>query len=372
MPTDVLEIAQAEIGEEERRAVERVLSSGRLTQGPEVEAFETELAADCAGTRFAVALASGTAALELVISALEIGEGDEVITTPLTFAATANAIVKARATVRFVDVGDDLNLDPAAARAAITDRTRLLLPVHLYGLPADVDALLLADVPVVEDAAQAHLAALNGRRVGGLGLAGCFSFYGSKNMTTGEGGAVTTNNERLAEKIRMLRNQGMTGAYRYEAIGSNARMTDIAAAIGRVQLRRLPDWTSRRRTTARLYLEALEGIEGIVLPVVPAGSEPAWHVFTIRLLRGISRERVSADLGAAGIQARIYYPEILADVGPYKGHPLVVATGPLDRAREAAATVLSLPVHPRVTEADVERIAHCLIKAVARRRAEAS
>ena len=183
-----ISVAQPLIGDEERSAVDRVLCSGRLAQGAEVAAFEEELAADLSGTRHAVAVSSGTAALELALAALDVGAGDEVVTSPFTFAATVNAVIRSGATAVLVDVSDDFTLDPAAALDAVTPRTKLVLPVHLFGLCADVDALGRCALPVLEDAAQAHLATLGGNPAGSLGIAGCFSFYPTKNMTTGEGG----------------------------------------------------------------------------------------------------------------------------------------------------------------------------------------
>jgi perosamine synthetase len=368
MSQPVLEIAQSLMSVEERDAVDRVLMSGHLVQGAEVEAFERDLGDDLAETRYAVALASGTAALELSLSALGLGPGDEVVTTPFTFVATVSAVLKTGASVRFADIGLDLNLDPAAAAAALTERTKLVLPVHLYGIPADVDAMSGLGVPILEDAAQAHLASLRGRRVGRLGLAACFSFYASKNMTTGEGGALTTDDEGLADRVRVLRNQGMRGDHHYVVVGSNARMTDVSAAIGRVQLRRLPAWTARRRMTAELYLEALREVEGVNLPIVPEGAEPAWHLFTIRLDPGIDRDSVLATLNADGIRARVYYPQIVADAGPYREHPRIDASLPLDGARAAARTVVSLPVHPGIGKSEVERVAASLERAIARAR----
>lgn len=352
------------IGDEERQAVDRVLRSGRLVQGPEVEAFERELAERLTGTQHAVAVASGTAALDLSLSALGVGDGDEVVTTPFTFAATVSAALRSGATVRFADIGEDFVLDPAAAAEAMTERTAVILPVHLYGLPADTDALAELGPPVVEDAAQAHLASLRGRSVGGLGVAGCFSFYASKNMTTGEGGAVTTNHPELAERVRILRNQGMRGRYDFAAIGWNLRLTEMAAAIGRVQLRHLPERTAARRHVATLLAEALAGVEGVTLPVVPEGREHAWHQFTIRLDPAVDRDAVLAKLEADGIEARVYYPSIVPDLDAYRGHPRIDSSRPLDRARAAARTVLSLPVHPGVGEGDVARMAASLGAAV--------
>src|SRR6266545_2571935 len=326
------------MGDEERSGVDRVLRSGRLAQGPEVEAFERELAAGLAGTRHAIAVASGTAALDLSLLALDVGEGDEVVTTPLTFPATVNAILRTGATVRFAEIGEDFLLDPKAVAEAVTERTKLILAVHLYGLPCDTDGLAAAGRPVLEDAAQAHLATLRGRRVGSLGVAGCFSFYASKNMTTGEGGAVTTDDDEVAERVRVLRNQGQRGRYDFAAIGWNLRLTEVAAAIGRVQLHRLPEWTSARRRVASSLSEALGTID---------------------------RDAVVAKLEADGIEARVYYPQIVPDMDPYIGHPRIDAGQPLERARAAAKTALSLPCHPGIGEGDVQRMAASLRAAVA-------
>jgi perosamine synthetase len=362
---NTLDMGGPMMGDEERLAVDRVLRSGRLAQGPEVEAFERELATSLTGTRHAVAVASGTAALDLSLLALDVREGDEVITTPLTFPATVNAILRSGATVRFADIGEDYLLDPEVAEEAVTERTKLILAVHLYGLSCETDALAAAGRPVLEDAAQAHLASLGGRRVGSLGVAGCFSFYASKNMTTGEGGAVTTDDDEVAERVRVLRNQGQRGRYEFAAIGWNLRLTEVAASIGRAQLHRLPEWTSARRKVASSLSEAVGQIEGVILPVLPAGREHAWHRFTIRLDATIDRDAVAAKLEADGIEARVYYPQIVPDMDPYVGHPRIDAFRPLERARAAARTVLSLPCHPLIGDGDVERMAGSLRAAVA-------
>jgi dTDP-4-amino-4,6-dideoxygalactose transaminase len=357
-------IGSTSIGDEERVAVERVLRSGQLAQGDEVAAFEAEIARDLSATQRAVAVASGTAALELALQAIGIGPGDEVVTTPFTFAATASAVLRRGARVVFADVGDDLTLDPESVAAVATKRTRLIVPVHLYGLPADVDAL--GDIaPVLEDAAQAHLAELRGRRAGGLGVAGCFSFYASKNMTTGEGGAVTTNDTGLADRIAMLRNHGMAGRYEYLTVATNLRMTEMAAAIGRVQLQKLPRMTELRRRNAHLLTTALADLPSVRLPIVPPDRLHAWHQFTIRLDPSIDRGSVVEKMTANGVEARVYYPEILADAPAFRWHPCVDVSAPLDVARSAAKSVLSLPVHPGVSDVDVARIADALREAVA-------
>ncbi|MGA9161921.1 MAG: DegT/DnrJ/EryC1/StrS family aminotransferase, partial [Actinomycetota bacterium] len=246
----------------------------------------------------------------------------------------------------------------------LSDRTALIVAVHLYGLPCDVDTLAAFGLPVLEDAAQAHLASYRERRAGALGVAGCFSFYASKNMTTAEGGAVTTDEASLADRVKVMRNQGMRDHYDVTAIGWNLRMSEIAAAIGRVQLRRVPEWTRARRRVASMMLEALEGIDDVRLPTVPAEREPAWHRFTIRLGPFVDRDAVIDKLAADGIQARVHYPWIVPDLEPYSGHPRIDAGLPLDRARAAATSVLSLPSHPGIREGDAARIASSLRTAV--------
>jgi perosamine synthetase len=353
------------VGDEELAAVRRVLESGQLAQGPEVEAFEEELARDLTGAGEAVAVASGTAALELALEALGVSDGDEVVTTPFTFAATANAAIRRGARLRFADVDDDMLIDPKAVAALITDRTRAIIPVHLFGLAADVTRLGILGVPVVEDAAQAHGARLRDNAVGCLGEAGCFSFYPTKNMTTGEGGAVTTTDHSLAERIRILRNQGMKGRYEYLAVGTNRRMTDIQAAMGRVQLQKLAALTAGRRRVASWLNEALSGLDGLQLPREPNDRVHVYNQYTVLVAPEIERDRVVERLHAGGIGCAVYYPHVLADVDLYRDHPLVDSSAPLDRARDAARRVISLPVHPGVTERDVQAIATVLTKMTA-------
>lgn len=338
------------IGDAERAAVDRVLQSGMLAQGPEVAAFEEEFASVVSG-RHCVAVNSGTSALHLALLAAGIGPGDEVIVPSFTFAATANSVVLTGATPVFADIElDHFCLDPAAVEAAITARTRAIMPVHLYGHPAPMDRLSeLADrhdVMIIEDAAQAHAAALHGTPVGAFGVAAAFSFYPTKNMTSGEGGMVTTADTDLARRVRLLRNQGMEQRYRNEIVGFNTRMTDIHAAIGRVQLQRLAEWTSRRQANARA-LDA--GLRGVVTPKVAAGATHVYHQYTIRV-PGLDRDAFIEQLAARGVGAGVFYP--------VPNHELVslAAYAPahdLPRTRQAAAECLSLPVHPSLSDDDL-------------------
>src|SRR6202043_2589435 len=260
-------------GAEVEELVLSVLRSGHLAQGPMVERFEA-LCTAMAGTAHAIAVANGTVALDAALAVLDIGPGQEVITSPFTFAATINAILRSGASVRFADIGDDFTIDPASVAALITPATAAILPVHLYGLPADMRPLMsLAaahGLAIVEDAAQAHAADVDGRPAGNFGL-GCFSFYATKNVTSGEGGCVTTDDGTLAERVRVLRNQGMRGRYDYSIIGQNWRMTDVAAAIAIPQMEHLGSINASRRANAAVLTSLLAGNTAIETPGVPAG-----------------------------------------------------------------------------------------------------
>jgi len=342
------------IGPEERAAVDRVLASGLLAQGPEVAAFETEFA-PYVGERPCVAVSSGTSALLLGLLAIGIGPGDEVIVPSFSFAATANAVALTGARPVFVDIEPrHFCLDPAAVRAAITPRTAAIVPVHLFGHPANMDALSAAaarhGLALVEDAAQAHLASWRGRPVGTFGAVAAFSFYPTKNMTCGEGGMVVCADDAVARRVRLLRNQGMETRYANEVVGYNARMTDLHAAIGRVQLRRLPGWTAVRRANAASLTGSLREPalrDGIQLPAVARSAAPVWHQYTVR---SPHRDELLAGLSAAGVQANVYYPT------PIHRLPAYDLDLELPRTAAACREVLSLPVHPALSSTDLEQI----------------
>lgn len=343
---------------EERAAVDRVLRSGMLAGGPEVAAFEDEFAA-YVGTEHAVAVGSGTAALLVGLMALGIGPGDEVVVPSFTFAATANVVRICGADPVFVDIDPATYcMDPAAAAAALTARTAAVVPVHLYGHPADLAALQqLADrhgLAVIEDAAQAHGAAHQGRNVGSWGSFGAFSFYPTKNMTTGEGGMITTNDAHLAEKARWIRNQGMSVRYQHEVIGLNERMTAVEGAIGRVQLRRLPDWTKARQENAAFYDVALDDAYG--LPVVSRGATHVYHQYTIRCH---DRPAVIEALERAGIGHGIYYP-----VGTHLQKPYAASAPSLPVTERISREVVSIPVRPDLTPEERDRVVSVLNAAV--------
>lgn len=338
------------IGEDERKAVDAVLASGGLAQGPQVAAFEDEFAAVVDGRR-CVAVNSGTSALHMALIALGIGPGDEVIVPSFTFAATANAVSLAGATPVFVDI--DLHtfcMDPAAAEAAITERTRAIMPVHLYGHPADMDRLSEIarrhDLKILEDAAQAHAARWDGVPVGALGDAAAFSFYPTKNMTSGEGGMVTTASDEVARTVQLLRNQGMEKRYHNELVGFNTRMSDIHAAIGRVQLQKLAGWTKQRQENAHFLTENLRGV---VTPHVDERAEHVYHQYTIRVPRD-ARDHFVERLAQRGVGSGVYYPV------PVHALPSFGLDLDLPVTARVTQEVISLPVHPSLSLQDLETI----------------
>ncbi|MDR2372500.1 MAG: DegT/DnrJ/EryC1/StrS family aminotransferase [Bifidobacteriaceae bacterium] len=355
MSEEFIPAAKPIIGDEERAAVDRVLRGGMIAQGPEVAAFEREFADALVGGRECVAVSSGTAGLHLGLLAAGIGPGDEVIVPSFTFAATANSVALTGARPVFADIDPDyFCLDPASVEAAVTGRTKAIMPVHLYGQPADMAALgVIAErhgLALFEDAAQAHAAHFQGRPVGAFGAFAMFSLYPTKNMTSGEGGMVACATAGLARGVRLLRNQGMEKQYANEVIGLNERMTDIHAAIGREQLRKLAGWTAQRQANAA-FLDA--NLEGVVTPPVRPGSTHVYHQYTIRV--GEDRDGLVRALREEHrIGSGVYYPipnHQLSSLAKY-------APGlELPETARAAAEVVSLPVHPSLGQADLERIA---------------
>lgn len=342
--------ARPEIGEDERAAVDRVLRSGMLAQGPEVAAFESEFAAIVDGRR-CIAVNSGTSALHLAFLAAGVGPGVEVIVPSFSFAATANAVALAGATPVFVDIETDyFSIDPAAVEAAITPRTKAIMPVHLYGHPSNMVALTaIAEkhgLQIFEDAAQAHAASVDGVPVGAWGVAGSFSFYPTKNMMSGEGGMITTSSEEVERQARMLRNQGMERRYENEVIGFNMRMTDIHAAIGRVQLGKLAGWTAKRQANAAFLNENLNGV---ITPPTAPGAVHVYHQYTIRVVDH-NRDAFAEELSNRGVASGVYYPT------PIHRLPSFGLDLDLPATEQAAKEVLSLPVYPSLTDRELETI----------------
>jgi len=343
----VIPISKPLMGEEEKAAVAAVLNSGHLAQGDVVAEFERRFAAYIDST-FAVALSNGTSALHLTLLALGLRPGDEVITTPLSFIATASAIDLAGATPVFVDVDEKtFCLDPNLVEAAITKQTRVILPVSLYGQPADMPALAsIADmrgIALLEDASQAHGAMSGFKMSGTWGMGGTFSFYATKNMTTGEGGMLTTPDSVLATRVRLLRSHGERKRYRSEAVGFNARMTDIQAAIGLAQLAKLARFTSRRIEIAKIYNAELH----VPVPFVKKYNLHVYHQYVIRVPH---RDRFAKRLLALGVQTGIHYPIPLHRQPPFEHYEHFPVT------EQLCDEILSIPVHPGLSDADVSTV----------------
>lgn len=335
----------------------RAVQSAAFVGGPEVAAFETEFAA-FSGSPGAVAVNSGTDALRFAYTALGVQPGDEVVTVPNTFIATTEALTQAGATLRFVDVADGtLTMDPAAAAAAIGPRTVGIVPVHLYGQPADMEPLLALarsrGLWVVEDAAQAHGATYRGQPAGTLGDLAAFSFYPGKNLgACGEAGAVVGRDSDRLEAVRRLREHGQSRKYYHETEGYNGRMDAIQAAFLRVKLRHLPAWNEARRRVAQWYREALMDVTEIVLPVEASYATHVWHLFVIQAVR---RDALQAHLGAHGVGTGLHYPLPLHLQNAYRH--LGLGRGAFPVTERAADRILSLPMYPELTEAQVGHVA---------------
>ncbi|HVX21082.1 MAG TPA: DegT/DnrJ/EryC1/StrS family aminotransferase [Acidimicrobiales bacterium] len=361
----MIRLTDVRLDAEAERLVLEVIRSGRLAQGPMVAEFERQFAEIC-GVAHAVAVSSGTTALVAAVQALDLRPGDEVVTTPFTFVATLNAILEAGAVARLVDIEPGtFTINPDRVAEAIGPSTRAIMPVHLYGLPADMPRLSElageAGISLIEDAAQAHGAVVAGRPVGSWGI-GAFSFYATKNLTTGEGGVVTTDDDALADRLRLLRNQGMRARYQYEVAGHNYRMTELQAAIGLSQLPHLDDWTSARQRHAQILRDALSGIQGLSLPDNDHSRTHVFHQFTVRIgdAARVDRDAVATALHKAGVESGIYYPKLTFDYDCYRDHPQVqVDQAPV--ASAAARQVLSIPVHQWLTNADLDAIATAMI-----------
>lgn len=356
----MINIANPMLGEEEKKAVMEVLESGMLVQGAKVEEFEKKFAGYI-GTKYAVATSSGTTALHLALLAMGIGPGDEVVTTPFSFIATANSVLFCGARPVFADIdAKTYNIDPGKIREKITPRTRAIIPVHIYGHPADMEPIMeLArdhNLKVLEDAAQAHGSEYKTVKVGSFGDCAAFSFYATKNMVTGEGGMVTTNNEELAKKLRELRNHGQTKTYEHESLGFNLRMTDIQAAIGLEQLKKLDSFNQKRMENAEFLTESLKSI--IQTPYTSSHAKHVFHQYTIKTE---NRDAILKKLNQEGIGARVYYPI------PIHRQPFYQKLGYKDTlpvSEDLSTKVLSLPVHPGLKKEDLEKIVSAIKKSL--------
>lgn len=349
----MIAVSRPSIGLREQIAVSRVLRSGKLAQGPEVESFEREFSQTLLDGRSVVAVNSGTSGLHLGMLAMGIGPGDEVIVPSFTFAATPNSVVLAGATPVFCDVSySTFTLDVEQLEGLVSPSTRAIMPVHLFGYPAEMDKIRTIasrfGLWVIEDAAQAHGASFAGEKVGTLGDASMFSLYATKNMTSGEGGMIAFADDGTADHLRLLRNQGMKTRYQNEIVGFNTRMSDVHAAIGRVQLSKVELMTEKRRRNARFLSHRLRGV---VLPIEEESSIHVYHQYTVRVAddRDGFAEALSAE---HSVQSGVYYPvpcHRLPSLTKY-------SSGPLPETDKAAAEVLSLPVHPGLTKRQLNRI----------------
>ena len=357
-------LASPIIDAEMKEAALAALENEKLVMGESVHKFEEEFARFC-GTKYAVSTASGTAALSITLQALGISHGTEVVTTPFSFIATANAVLHAGAEPVFADVEDSgINLSPGKARARVGPKTRAIIPVHLYGHPSAMDEFLEISLEtglkLVEDACQAHGAEFGSKRVGSIGEAGCFSFYPAKNMTVGgDGGMITTNNAELAEAAGSIRDCGRdkNSKYYMGRIGYTSRLNSVNAAIGRVQLRRLDGWNESRRRLAALYRRHLEGVDGIVLPPSERqGEKPVYHLFVIRTRM---REQVKKHLEKNGIETGVHYPVPIHLQTPYR-QEYGYMEGAFPLSESLSNEVLSLPMYPTLQEDDVVRICNIL------------
>ncbi len=356
----MIPIAKPIIGDDEVEEVVKVLRSGFIAQGPKVEEFEEKFA-EYIGVKHAVATSSGTTALHLALLAAGIGPGDEVITTPFSFAATGNSILYVGAKPVFIDIDSKTyNMDSQLIENAVTDKTKAILPVHLYGQPADMDPInVVADdhgLVVIEDAAQAHGAIYNDKKVGSIGSMGCFSYYPTKNMTTSEGGMITTNNKNYAESARVLRAHGESERYNHVVLGYNFRMTDISAAIGLVQLKKLEKFNAKRIANANYLTEHIKKIEGITPPYVLDNVKHVFHQYTVRI--GNSRRNdIMEFLNNNGVGTGIHYPKPIYQQNIYQ-ELNISASCPI--SEKASLEVLSLPVHPSLETADLKKIVSVL------------
>jgi dTDP-4-amino-4,6-dideoxygalactose transaminase len=349
----MIPIAKPLLDKEEIDAVTEVLNSGMIAQGPKVEEFELAFS-EYTGSEYSAAVNSGTAALHIALLAHGIGKEDEVITTPFSFVATANSILYTGAKPVFADIEPDtFNIDPERIKEKITSKTKAIMPVHLYGHPADMKAIMeIAEdnkLIVIEDACQSHGAECLGKKVGSFGT-GAFSFYPTKNMTTSEGGMITTDEKEIAEKAKMIRAHGSKIRYLHEMLGFNLRMTDIAAAIGLVQLGKLDKFTKARQGNAEMLSARLKGIPGLVPAITRAGCTHVFHQYTVRTKK---RDQLAAFMKEKEIGTGVHYPT------PIHKQPYYIDLGYRDSlpvSEKAVEEVLSLPVHPALSGTDIQKI----------------
>ena len=357
-------IAKPEIGTEEMQAVKEVLESGMLVQGQKVKELEENFA-EYIGVEHVVAVSNGTVALDVALKALDIGPGDEVITSAFSFVASGNCILFQNAKPVFADIDPKtFNVDPSDVAEKISSKTKAIIPIHIFGQPAKMDAIneIAEDkrIFVVEDAAQAHGAEYNGQKAGSMGTMGCFSLYATKNMMAGEGGLITSNDQKLAEKMRLIRSHGEVKKYTHEILGYNYRMTNLNASIGVVQLKKLEKFNEKRIENAKLLSEGIDEIAGLTAPYVDSDVKHVFHQYVLRVENEFSmnRDELCSYLPDKGVGVAVHYP-----IPIYK-QPLYQKLGYTNvkchNTEDACNRVLSLPVHPHVTKDDIDYIINVL------------
>lgn len=346
-------IAKPTMEQDEKDAVWKVMETGALAQGTTVAEFEKRFA-EFIGVKHAIATSNGTTALHIGLLSMGIRPGDEVITSPFSFMATATSIIFTGARPVFADIQPDTwNIDPTSVKKLITPRTKAIMPVQLYGQSSDMDALCEIaeekDLMIIEDACQAHGAEYRGKRVGGIGNCGAFSFYPTKNMTTGEGGMITTHTDQIAEEARLLRNHGQTSRYEHAIVGYNFRMTNIHASIGVVQLGKLPGFNRKRQENAAFLTEQLAGLNGIETPSIRPDRNHVFHQYTLKVGR---RDELREFLTAKGISTGVYYPDVLYNYSGIQQY----FNGRCSVSEQATTSVISLPIHPYLRQDELEYI----------------
>ncbi len=350
---------------EAENLVLEVVRSGQLAQGPKVERLE-ELCCEMAQTKHAVAVSNGTATLIAALLAHDIGPGDEVITSSFTFVATLNAILFTGAKAVFVDIDKDTyNLNPEEVAKAVNQNTKAIMPVHIFGQACDMTKIVQIasenNLAIIEDAAQAHGATWDSKAIGSFGT-GSFSFYTTKNVGSGEGGVVTTNDDDIAKNIRLLRNQGMVERYKYERVGWNFRLTDLQAAIAIPQMEVLSDSNKARNETAQMYSEAFDSIESLTIPFVADLAGPVWHQYSLRATDEKSRDKIIESLHSQNIGAGVYYPRPVYDYPIFQSHDRVKITNDAV-TREVCNTIFSIPVHHYLSDEEKSRVIEGVVNA---------
>lgn len=362
IPLVDLKLQRDRVAHDVQAGFDRVLANTSFVLGPEVQAFERRYAEFC-GVRYCVGVGNGTDAIELALRAVGVGVGDEVITAANTFVATAEAIVRTGATLVLADCDESFLLDPAAAAAAITSRTKAIVPVHLYGQMAPMEryaAVAGEGIHLIEDAAQSQGATRHGRRSGSVGMVAATSFYPGKNLGAyGDAGAVTTDDQGVAERLRALRNHGGVRKYEHLDIGVNSRLDELQAVVLAAKLSRLEEWNDERRLAAERYGDLLKALDEVSVPDVVPGNEHAWHLYVVRVQR---RDEVLTRLNAAGIGAGIHYPTPVHLLPAFAHHGWV--RGAFPTAELLAGEILSLPIYPGITPAQQERVVEQLAEAL--------